>query len=112
MTTTGNDMTTEQARRAYLTIRTTFCAATGMTRAEFDQVVIEAAAPASPVQWVAGATEAVVKCERCSGTGRFGKEGSKSKGGDCYRCGGKGVQNLDDARRNYAYDRYAIAEAV
>ena len=102
-------MSKSEAREAYLAIRRVFCAASdGLTSAGFDALVVSAARPSTPAQWVAGAEAATVPCGRCAGTGRY----HKGKGGPCYRCAGKGVQDLDDARRNHAYDRHAIREAV
>jgi hypothetical protein len=48
------------------------------------------------------------KCSRCAGTGQFVtyvENGQpKGPGGICFRCNGKGVQTLDDRRRNYGHD--------
>jgi hypothetical protein len=51
------------------------------------------------------------RCARCAGTGRFityVENGvPKGPGGPCYRCNGKGVQTVEDHRRNYGHDNYA-----
>lgn len=60
--------------------------------------------------YLAAARAVTFKCRRCAGTGRFitmVENGQpKGPGGACYRCGGKGFQNDDDARRNYGADMH------
>jgi hypothetical protein len=46
-----------------------------------------------------GKTEQVV-CGKCSGSGAFGNYGV------CYRCKGKGYQDVSDRRRNWGYDKF------
>lgn len=52
------------------------------------------------------------RCERCAGTGQFVtyvENGvPKGPGGPCFRCGGKGVQTVDDRKRNYGYDNFGM----
>jgi hypothetical protein len=50
---------------------------------------------------------ALTECERCNGTGeyRWGAviNGRSEHSGECYHCGGKGKQNLDDKIRCHNY---------
>jgi hypothetical protein len=62
----------------------------------------------SPEAYVKAVKRASVPCRRCGGTGRFvtGVMNGKAvgPGGQCYRCGGKGVQRWEDGKRNYFAD--------
>lgn len=55
-------------------------------------------------------------CGRCGGTGRYvrGTENGRPMfgEGECFRCQGKGRQDLADAFRNRAYDAYRMTNAA
>lgn len=74
------------------------------------------AANATPAQWVAAAETCQMKCRRCAGTGLFvtyvENGQAKGPGGECYRCGGHGVQTAEDGHRNRGSDRHQFALAV
>ncbi len=61
----------------------------------------------TPEQWVLAAQRATVKCDRCK-DGRYywGAviNGTPSKSGPCFRCGGTGRQGQEDFARNWGYD--------
>lgn len=56
------------------------------------------------------------KCAKCNGSGKYRWGGAvvngvwKGKEGDCYSCGGTGVQTRRDIGRNVAYNRHKMAE--
>ena len=55
------------------------------------------------------------KCGACQATGHYHhtKSGAPVRTSlPCYRCGGKGYQTTEDARRNAAYDRFAAQRMV
>ena len=58
--------------------------------------------------WLDAASKVTFTCRRCAGTGAFitGTMNGQptGPGGICFRCQGRGVQNDDDARRNYGHD--------
>ena len=58
----------------------------------------------TPDMWITVARSLEVGCGRCAQTGSY----QKGKGGMCYRCEGKGYQDLTDAKRNYTYDILAL----
>lgn len=53
------------------------------------------------------------ECSKCHGTGlyRWGPvvNGAPKHIGDCHSCRGSGKQDLDDIRRNRAYNRHKVA---
>lgn len=65
--------------------------------------------------WVWAARRVTFTCRRCMGSGQFTTGTLNGRptgpGGDCYRCGGKGVQNDADHRRNYGADGAAFTRA-
>lgn len=67
------------------------------------------------IEWVQAARRARTECPKCHGTGEYHRGGTHNGipkfSGCCNRCEGKGEQNQDDYRRNFGYDRYAIASA-
>lgn len=105
------------ARETYVAIRRKLIWSAGVTAKQFDDAARSflsgkgVAAPA-PADWVIAAREALVRCGRCAGTGMFVtrvENGEpKGPGGACYRCGGKGLQNEADARRNNYHDIHQI----
>lgn len=69
-----------------------------------------------PVDFVDAIEHATCPCRRCASTGRYvrGTEnGAPMYGeGDCFRCQGKGSQDLADAYRNRAYDAHRMSRAA
>ena len=67
---------------------------------------------ATPAAYVAAAERVRFMCKRCAGTGRFityVENGiPKGPGGECFRCDGKGEQNIKDAKRNAYHDEHQI----
>lgn len=53
-----------------------------------------------------------VSCWKCGGDGKWYGKGGIENGvftgfvGNCYACGGKGVQTPSDQKRNWAYWKY------
>lgn len=108
-------MTTNEAREEYRRLREQ-ALYDGGRAAEFDASASAIAGEgASPERWVAAAHRAVVGCRRCGGTGRFITGSLNGQpvgpGGPCFRCDGKGMQNAEDGRRNFGYDRYSMVRA-
>lgn len=104
-----------EARREYARIRKLFAVGAHVDARDFDAAVAAKVGPgAAPERFVAAARRMRVECKRCAGTGKFitmvlnGQP--TGPGGDCFRCNGKGVQNVHDAERNHNYDCYAPRE--
>lgn len=80
--------------------------------AEFDAAVrkLMEGKPSTPALWVIAARIASFPCRECAGTGKFitGTVNGvpKGPGGEHFRCGGKGMRNDADERRNYGYDMH------
>ena len=72
--------------------------------------------PVSPVEWIESIKTCRDECSRCRGTGIYSwgacVNGKMTHSGHCYRCDGKGWVGLDDARRAFGYDNYAISKAL
>lgn len=85
------------------------------TASEFNALVKDAGAHDAE-SYVAIAKSTTCTCKRCAGTGRYvvGTENGSPKfgGGECFRCGGKGRQDRDDAKRNRYYDQHAMNRAA
>lgn len=100
----------EELRAAYAKIRAAFCYDNCEPR-EFDALV-KATNPTCPADYVLAAEAMSCPCRRCAGTGKFityVENGSpRGPGGDCFRCGGKGRQDVGDVHRNRAYDQYMV----
>jgi hypothetical protein len=64
----------------------------------------------TPANYVAAARALQLRCGRCAGTGSFityvENNVPKGPGGICFRCEGKGVQTLKDAKRNEYHDAH------
>lgn len=72
---------------------------------EFDQLMIKQGAK-TPQEFILAARAAYLECGQCEGTGEYKKHGQ------CYRCGGKGKQTVEDMKRNFVYDvKYRIHNA-
>ena len=109
----------EELRAEYARVRAEL-AYDNMTKAEVDAaaraIAIHQLGGETPENFVAALERITCPCRRCGGTGRFvvGTENGAPKfgGGDCFRCGGNGYQDLGDARRNKAYDAHAMSRAL
>lgn len=59
----------------------------------------------APADFCSAIEHVTCPCGRCRATGKY------SRGGDCFRCSGRGFQYLADAYRNRAYDAHALNSA-
>jgi hypothetical protein len=102
-----------QLRKEYAKLRTDFCYDNGYSAGDFDAHV-RSQDPRGPLEFVKLAKEVTCMCKRCGGSGQYVRySGSQMvSSSDCFRCGGKGHQTLDDARRNRAYDELALNRAL
>jgi hypothetical protein len=111
--------TVEMLRDAYRKIRADYCY-DNVSPKEIDalaaRVVATMPGGPTPQNFVDALERITCKCRRCAGTGSYVTGTLNGRptgpGGDCFRCGGTGEQDLVDARRNRAYDAYAAAEAL
>lgn len=106
-------------REEFKAVRAEFCY--DVSRAAFNAALkVRAAAlhtdPATvrtPSEWVMMAKSLRIPCPRCAETGRFitGMVNGKptGPGGECFRCDGKGYQDLADAKRNAYYDNHCAS---
>jgi len=84
----------------------------GITPAIFNAacLAIIGSKEATPAAYIAAAKRVRFACKRCAGTGAFityVENGiPKGPGGECFRCQGKGEQNLKDAKRNEYHDMH------
>ena len=72
------------------------------------------AGPTTPLEWITAIKAITVDCERCdNGTYYWGGtvNGVPTHSGECFRCEGKGYQNMSDFRRNRGYDNHAVRRA-
>lgn len=107
----------EAARAKYLEILRERSWMESHTTAEITAAVRESlgaeADTARPSTWIKALQAVRLPCRRCCGTGSFVtmvENGQpKGPGGVCFRCQGKGWQNLSDTRRNQTHDRHWIA---
>jgi hypothetical protein len=104
-------MTHAQLRKEYLEIRSAVLWTAYGKASDFDAAVRKLLPEnPTPEQWVEKAKVVQVHCGRCGGTGRFITGSLNGKltgpGGICFRCEGKGKQNLADAKRNAYYDEH------
>ena len=75
---------------------------------------LEMAGPTTPLEWIKAIKAITVKCDRCTnGTYYWGAvvNGRPTHSGECFRCEGKGYQNMSDFRRNRGYDNHAVRRA-
>ena len=104
----------EEMRATYAKLRAEFCY-DNCSPKEFDALV-KATNPTCPADYVLAAEAVSCTCRRCAGTGQYiiGTENGSPKfgGGECFRCGGRGRQDIADARRNRAYDELSAARAM
>lgn len=59
--------------------------------------------PRTPTAWVEAAMAVTCTCPKCHGTGTYE---TKTFSGDCFACGGKGVCDHADRKRNLDYWDY------
>jgi hypothetical protein len=87
-------------------------------RVEVDKLATAAARKANVKQptiamWIEAARRASVVCPSCDGSGTYywGAciNGKMTHSGPCFRCSGKGRQNQEDFKRNWAYDQHRKA---
>ena len=100
-------------RKEYARIRTDFCYDNSYTHRDFDAHV-RSQDPRGPAEFVALAKDVTCICGRCGGSGQYvrhGQGGAVLSSGECFRCGGKGHQTLEDARRNRAFDELNVRRA-
>lgn len=109
----------EELRAAYRAARADLCydnATPGEVDDAAREIVAKMPGGVTPQNFVEALEHVRCPCRRCAGTGRYvvGTENGSPKfgGGECFRCGGTGEQDLADARRNRAYDRHALARAA
>jgi len=101
----------DDLRREYARIRHVRCY-DGVEPREFDAVVRAYLGDAAgPADFVAAASTVACPCKRCRGTGEyvFRANDGDTRRAECFRCGGKGTQDLSDAHRNRAYDAHRRA---
>jgi hypothetical protein len=71
---------------------------------------------ATPEQWVEAARSVEIVCEKCHGRGEYHWGGTINgkpvHTGDCYQCGGSGVQDIDDMFRNRAHTLHYVNRAI
>ena len=69
--------------------------------------------PITPDIIIVAARAATVKCDTCSGTGRYQwgvcLNGVMTHSGPCFRCQQKGRQGQEDFKRNWYYDNHRRA---
>jgi hypothetical protein len=106
----------EAARIAYRTILNDFTY--DNVDAKTLTAAVKNAGASTPSECIATLEALTCPCRRCAGTGQYITGSTNGQptgpGGICFRCEGKGRQNLADARRNRAFDalnvnRYARA---
>lgn len=104
----------EELRAQYASIRAEFTYDNINARG-FDARVVAAGAK-TPEEFVDIARTMTCTCRRCAGTGQYivGTVNGAPKfgGGHCYRCEGKGRQDITDSTRNRYYDSYAMNRAA
>lgn len=70
----------------------------------------------TPTECIKALENLTCTCKRCAGTGQFitGVLNGQptGPGGICFRCEGRGYQNLADARRNRAFDAFNVNRAL
>lgn len=110
-------LTTEGYRAEYKRIRNRAMYERAVNKAEFDAKVrdflaVKGIIDPTPAQWVRGAEITPFLCRRCAGSGIFVtyvENGQvRGPGGECFRCGGHGVQTDADAKRNAYHDEHQI----
>ncbi len=104
----------EAARKAYATILYDF-AYDNASPKELTALV-KATGANTPDACIKALEALTCTCRRCAGTGQFITGSMNGQptgpGGICFRCEGRGYQNLTDARRNRAFDKYNVNRAV